>query len=93
MNLSKAEQLATRIMAELTDYCTRITIAGSIRRRREHVKDIDIVLIPKNGSLKPIIDRVTSRWRQVQGEKGDARNLRFMSPNDVSSTFSSRTAR
>jgi DNA polymerase (family 10) len=81
MNLAKAESLATKIVAELVEFCARITIAGSIRRRCEVVNDIDLVLIPKTG-LKPIVDRVTKSWRQVAGEKGDAQNLRFMSPND-----------
>lgn len=51
LELAKAEALAQRIVAALQPFCTRIDIAGSIRRRRALVNDIDIVALPKPGEL------------------------------------------
>jgi DNA polymerase/3'-5' exonuclease PolX len=48
MNLSQAQKLAQRIAEELQPFCTRIEIAGSIRRRRPEVNDIDLVCLPSN---------------------------------------------
>jgi DNA polymerase/3'-5' exonuclease PolX len=47
MELSKAYAIATRIVAELKPHCTKIIIAGSIRRMKQQVGDIEIVCIPK----------------------------------------------
>ena len=47
MRLEQARQIANNIKKILTPYCDRIEIAGSIRRRKPIVHDIDIVLIEK----------------------------------------------
>lgn len=41
--------LADQVVAELTPYCERIEVAGSVRRRRETVKDIEVLVIPRRG--------------------------------------------
>lgn len=46
MELSKAKQIAEKIVAEMEPNCTKILIAGSIRRDVPRVKDIEIVCIP-----------------------------------------------
>ena len=38
-------------MERLEDVCDRIEVAGSIRRRRQFVGDIEILCIPKTGGL------------------------------------------
>lgn len=48
MNLDYALQIANQVKEKLSPHCTRIEIAGSIRRRRPWVNDIDIVCIPAN---------------------------------------------
>ena len=48
MELLKAQTIAEGIKSQLAPYCERIEIAGSIRRQRPEVKDIDLVLIPNN---------------------------------------------
>ena len=47
MRLEQARQIANNIKKVLTPYCDRIEIAGSIRRRKPIVHDIDFVLIEK----------------------------------------------
>ncbi len=44
----KVLSLAEKVSKELKPFCTRIEIAGSIRRHEKNPKDIDIVLIPKD---------------------------------------------
>lgn len=47
MNLNQATEIAEKIRTELAPFCDRIEIAGSIRRRKPEVGDIEIVAIPK----------------------------------------------
>jgi len=46
--LEEAEKLAYDFIREITDYCEKIRVVGSIRRRRPQVKDVDLVLIVKD---------------------------------------------
>jgi len=48
MELKEAQRIAEGIKSRLTPYCDAIAIAGSIRRKRPLVNDIDLVLIPNN---------------------------------------------
>lgn len=57
MNLQQAQRLAERIATELAPFCERVEIAGSIRRRRETVGDIDLVCLPKVGGRAAILER------------------------------------
>lgn len=50
MKLHEAYPLAERIKRVLAPHCDKIEIAGSIRRARDHVNDIDIVLLPHAGN-------------------------------------------
>lgn len=47
-SLASAEAHAKAIVKKLSPYCKNIEVAGSIRRRRPRVNDIDIVLIPSD---------------------------------------------
>lgn len=47
MEYKKALAIAEKIKAQLKPYCERIEIAGSIRRKKPEVGDIEIVAIPK----------------------------------------------
>jgi len=49
--LDRALPLAEKIVLELTPFCEKIQIAGSIRRQRPDVGDIDIVAIPSHRGL------------------------------------------
>lgn len=46
--LKRAEELAGAIKKKLNPYCTRIEVAGSVRRRVPRVNDIDFVLVPSD---------------------------------------------
>ncbi len=46
MELERARKIAGEIVERLSPYCSRIEVAGSIRREKSIVRDIDIVLIP-----------------------------------------------
>jgi DNA polymerase (family 10) len=48
MELKQAEIIAEKVKEKLMPTCARIEVAGSIRRRRPFVHDIDLVLIPSN---------------------------------------------
>ena len=48
MELQKAETIAMGTVLNLKPHCERIEIAGSIRRLKPFVHDIDIVCIPAN---------------------------------------------
>jgi DNA polymerase (family 10) len=68
--LALAQRLAEHIAAELQPYCSRLEIAGSIRRRRPEVGDIDLVCIPKNmGHLTELLNRCAQKATPLK--KGD----------------------
>ncbi len=77
MQLSQAHRLALKVMSELLPFCEKIEIAGSVRRERNQVNDLDLVLIPKNG-LAPIIKRMLRSCELVTGGRVlDSRNLTY----------------
>ena len=71
MNYNQAIQIANTTMEQLKPHCYRIAIAGSLRRKRLEVKDIEIVCIPKHyevGFFESGIATVVNRWQKVKGE-------------------------
>ena len=46
MELERARKIADAVVKRISPYCQKIEVAGSIRRRRPQVNDIDLVLIP-----------------------------------------------
>ncbi len=55
LTLSQADALAAKIVAELAPACERIEIAGSVRRRKPTVGDLEILAIPRWGT-RPSLD-------------------------------------
>ena len=47
MKLKVAEELAREIVEHILSFCERVEVAGSIRRKKSEVRDIDLVLIAK----------------------------------------------
>lgn len=71
MIYEQALEIAEKIKAELAPYCERIEIAGSIRRKKPEVKDIEIVAIPKPydiGLFESGITPFVNQWPKVRGE-------------------------
>ena len=48
MELEKARAIASEVVKRLSPYCQRIEVAGSVRRKKAQVNDIDLVLIPSD---------------------------------------------
>ena len=51
VSLSKAKERANYIVKELEPFCDKIEVVGSVRREKDEVKDIDILLAPKTLTL------------------------------------------
>ena len=65
MNKEEARRIALKYLNILKPYCTRIEIAGSIRREKPEVKDIEIVAIP--GNIESFA-REVNKLQKVKGE-------------------------
>jgi len=48
MDLERARRIADEVVKQLSPYCRRIEVAGSVRRKKPWVNDIDLVLIPSD---------------------------------------------
>ena len=44
--LERAEKIAEAVVKRLEPYCKKIEVAGSVRRKRPWVNDVDFVLVP-----------------------------------------------
>ena len=51
MKLLEATQIAVELVAKLIPYCDKVEVAGSIRRGKGEVHDIDIVAIPNEEKM------------------------------------------
>lgn len=51
MELERAKAIANEVITKLAPYCAKIEVAGSIRRQKPWVEDVDIVLIPSPSDL------------------------------------------
>ncbi|GAA4292700.1 hypothetical protein [Aestuariibaculum suncheonense] len=71
MKFEEALTIAEKVKELLAPHCERIEIAGSIRRKKPEVKDIEIVAIPKPydvGLFESGIATVVNQWEKVKGE-------------------------
>jgi DNA polymerase/3'-5' exonuclease PolX len=77
MEISQALAIAERVKAELAPFTERIEIAGSVRRRKPQVKDIELVVIPRRVVSDLFGDEtavaqdfctVVNRWAKIKGE-------------------------
>ena len=70
--LAAADKIAGSVLRQLRPHCDRIEIAGSVRRRRPTVGDLEIVCIPKPFEASPLfasgIATVVNQWPKVKGE-------------------------
>jgi DNA polymerase/3'-5' exonuclease PolX len=105
MKLEIARQIAERVRSEMVPYCERVEIAGSIRRRKPEVRDIEIVAIPKPydvGLFASGVALVVDRWTIVRGQlpcrytqrilpEGIALDLFFATPENWGLIYAIRT--
>ncbi len=71
MEYKKAKKIADSVVQQLQEHCERIEIAGSIRREKPEVKDIEVVAIAKPyevGLFASGIATVVNQWEKVKGE-------------------------
>lgn len=72
--LAKAQEIADSIVAELAPYCQpgKCVIAGSVRRCRSTIGDIEIVCLPLPYESAPLlrsgIALVVEQWEKIKGE-------------------------
>ncbi|MFA6476440.1 MAG: hypothetical protein WCV68_03445 [Candidatus Paceibacterota bacterium] len=69
--LAEARAIAEAVLEEIKPHCFRAEIAGSIRRNKPEVGDIEIVAIPKpysTGLLEDGLASVINKWQKVKGE-------------------------
>jgi DNA polymerase/3'-5' exonuclease PolX len=67
MKLHAAIKLAEAVQRELQPFCQRIEIAGSIRRGREVVNDIDFVILPMQSTVhspQSTVQEIKDRCKQ-----------------------------
>ena len=68
---SVANKIAEAVLEQLRPHCKRVQIAGSIRRKKENVGDIEIVATPlpySNGMFEDGLAKVVNQWEKVKGE-------------------------
>jgi DNA polymerase (family 10) len=60
--------LAKKILKELKPFCSRVEVAGSIRRKKPNPGDIDIVLVAKSEKHKKMIkEKLIKQGKFLQG--------------------------
>jgi DNA polymerase/3'-5' exonuclease PolX len=59
MEYSAAKIQAQQLMDLLRPHCSRIEVAGSIRRQAYYVKDVEIVCIPKQEEIRDLFGQLT----------------------------------
>ncbi len=68
---AEAYAIALDVLEQLRPHCFRIEIAGSLRRKKAEIGDVEIVAIPKPYSTDPVetgLASIVNRWPKVRGE-------------------------
>lgn len=90
LHLATARDLAERIVGELRPGCRRIEIAGSVRRGKALVGDLEIVAIPEysadllgevgESALEPLLAELLAAGRLIRGRVSGPRFKNFGIP-------------
>jgi DNA polymerase (family 10) len=65
MTIKEAIKVGDAVLAALGPYCQRIEIAGSIRRARDPVGDVDVVCLPHPGQEAGLRSRAKAKSRAI----------------------------
>lgn len=71
MKLSEANVIVLDVWNKLYPHCLNIAVAGSTRRIKPEVKDIEFVLTPKpyqSGIFEDGFASVVNQWKKIKGE-------------------------
>ena len=71
LDRAEVEPLALKIISVIEPYCLKAQIAGSIRRCKGTVNDIDIVVEPKPQSWIKIIKEIRREFDAITEKQGD----------------------
>ena len=71
MKHEQASRIAGQLIVDLSPYCERIKVGGSIRRKKVDVGDIELICIPKFGEVG------TGQGTLFGGETTNTKNLLF----------------
>lgn len=70
--LAEAQAIANDVITQLGPHCSRLQVAGSIRRQRPTIGDIEVVCLPLPYDASPLfasgIATVVNQWEKVRGE-------------------------
>jgi DNA polymerase/3'-5' exonuclease PolX len=81
MKYKEALEIGQAVLEQLKPHCYRCEIGGSIRRKKEDVKDIEIIAIPKPyeiGLLESGIATVVNKWELVTGKLPGKNTIRLL---------------
>ena len=70
--LKEAENLANQVKSAVSAHCDQIEIAGSIRRQKSFVHDIDFVAVAKNDTEWKMISEELKRMKAKQNCSGSS---------------------
>lgn len=76
MHLDRIRTIADRIAGELSPFCDRIAVAGSIRRQRPVCNDIDLVALVRDGQAAAFRYRVLQNTQAIR-EGDDVMSVRL----------------
>lgn len=65
MEHQKAKAIADRLLAQIGPYCERIEIAGSVRRGKPDVHDIEIVAVPKITEMSDMFGNIVATGSEI----------------------------
>lgn len=78
--LKQAQNLSDKIIATLAPGCQRIQSAGSVRRQKETIGDLEIVCLA-NGQLDTVLDDLIDNGRLERGDKNGRKFKNFLVPS------------
>jgi DNA polymerase/3'-5' exonuclease PolX len=69
--LAMARAIAERVVELLKPFCKRIEIAGSIRRCKPDIGDIEVLCVPlpySTGIFEDGFAKIVNQWKKIKGE-------------------------